>query len=130
MNVYYPVERFLEIIENASGEDSLFSNKDERRKYNNISKQEGSVIRNLPPEDLEELVISYLQIKQNYYLLTVRDHLQVRIKDFQKKICTACFSRISVFCYIGANFLYRKPYQISNRIGYAVFTAESKSNFG
>ena len=24
--------------------------------------------------------------KQNYYLLTVRDHLQVRIKDFQKKI--------------------------------------------
>ena len=44
--------------------------KDERRKYNNISKQEGSVIRNLPPEDLEELVISYLQIKQNYYLLS------------------------------------------------------------
>ena len=70
MNAYYPVERFLEIIENASGEDSLFSNKDERRKYNNISKQEGSVIRNLPPEDLEELVISYLQIKQNYYLLS------------------------------------------------------------
>ena len=26
------------------------------------------------------------QKKQNYYLLTVRDHLQVRIKDFQKKI--------------------------------------------
>ena len=44
--------------------------KDKRRKYNNILKQEGSVIRNLPPEDLEELVISYLQIKQNYYLLS------------------------------------------------------------
>ncbi len=43
---------------------------DDRRKYNNISKQEGSIIRNLPPEDLEELVISYLQIKQNYYLLS------------------------------------------------------------
>ena len=27
MNAYYPAERFLEIIENASGEDSLFSNK-------------------------------------------------------------------------------------------------------
>ena len=26
------------------------------------------------------------QKKQNYYLLTARDHLQVRIKDFQKKI--------------------------------------------
>ena len=26
------------------------------------------------------------QKKQNYYLLTVRDHLPVRIKDFQKKI--------------------------------------------
>ena len=26
------------------------------------------------------------QKKQNYYLLTVRDHLQVRIKDFQRKI--------------------------------------------
>ncbi len=27
MNVYYPVERFFKIIENASGEDALFSNK-------------------------------------------------------------------------------------------------------
>ena len=26
------------------------------------------------------------QKKQNYYLLTARDHLQVRMKDFQKKI--------------------------------------------
>ncbi len=28
MNGFYPVERFLEIIENASGEDDLFFNKD------------------------------------------------------------------------------------------------------
>ena len=27
MNAYYPVERFLESIENASREDALFSNK-------------------------------------------------------------------------------------------------------
>ena len=44
--------------------------KEDRRKYYNISKQEGSIIRNLPAEELEELVISYLQVKMDYYLLS------------------------------------------------------------
>lgn len=33
-------------------------------------KKEGSVIDNLPDLDLEELIISYLQIKENYYVLS------------------------------------------------------------
>ena len=43
---------------------------DDKKRYANIVNQEGSIIRNLPDKDLEELVISYLQIKQNYYLLS------------------------------------------------------------
>ena len=38
--------------------------------YSDITKTEGSIINNLPDFDLEELVISYIQIKENYYVLS------------------------------------------------------------
>ena len=44
--------------------------KDDKKKYDDIVIKEGKLLHNLPPEDLEELVISYLQIKENYYVLS------------------------------------------------------------
>lgn len=41
----------------------------ETAKYN-CKKMEGSVLDNLPDFDLEELVIAYLQLKKNYYVLS------------------------------------------------------------
>ncbi|MCR5594722.1 MAG: ribonuclease D [Lachnospiraceae bacterium] len=38
--------------------------------YKDIEMVEGGIIDNLPDFDLEELVISYLQIKENYYVLS------------------------------------------------------------
>lgn len=38
--------------------------------YKDISKEKGDFINNLPDFELEELVISYLQIKENYYVLS------------------------------------------------------------
>ena len=38
--------------------------------YKDISKNDGDFINNLPDFELEELVISYLQIKENYYVLS------------------------------------------------------------
>lgn len=39
-------------------------------KYYNVIPYEGNLLSNLPDFDLEELVISYLQIKENYYVLS------------------------------------------------------------
>lgn len=39
-------------------------------KYYKVIPQEGNLLDNLPDFDLEELVISYLQIKENYYVLS------------------------------------------------------------
>ena len=39
-------------------------------KYYKVIQQEGNLLDNLPDFDLEELVISYLQIKENYYVLS------------------------------------------------------------
>ena len=39
-------------------------------KYYKVTPQEGNLLDNLPDFDLEELVISYLQIKENYYVLS------------------------------------------------------------
>ena len=63
-------DSFDEIMINYSKHLYNQFEKDDRKKYSNIIKQEGNMIRNLSPEDLEELVISYLQIKQDYYLLS------------------------------------------------------------
>ncbi len=43
---------------------------DADKKYADIVTKEGNIIDNLSPNDLEELVISYLQIKKDYYLLS------------------------------------------------------------
>lgn len=39
-------------------------------KHYKVIPQEGNLLDNLPDFDLEELVISYLQIKENYYVLS------------------------------------------------------------
>ena len=39
-------------------------------RYYKVIPQEGNLLDNLPDFDLEELVISYLQIKENYYVLS------------------------------------------------------------
>ncbi len=44
-------------------------NKYSSTKTYNYEKKEGSILDNLPDFDLEELVIIYLQLKKNYYLL-------------------------------------------------------------
>lgn len=44
-------------------------NKYSKTKTYNYEKKEGSILDNLPAFDLEELVIIYLQLKENYYLL-------------------------------------------------------------
>ncbi len=38
--------------------------------YKDVKKTEGNIIDNLPDFDLEELIISYLQVKENYYVLS------------------------------------------------------------
>lgn len=48
---------------------SLF-NKFSKSNYFKITPYEGGLLNNLPEFDLEELVISYLQIKENYYVLS------------------------------------------------------------
>ena len=47
----------------------VFNQKAEREQYQ-VTKQEGSILDNLPPFDLEELVIAYIQIVENYYVLS------------------------------------------------------------
>ena len=63
-------DSFKEIMINYSKYIYNQFEKDDKKKYNDVTKNEGSIIHNLPDKDLEELVISYLQIKQNYYLLS------------------------------------------------------------
>ena len=48
---------------------SLF-NKFSKSNYFKITPYKGGLLNNLPEFDLEELVISYLQIKENYYVLS------------------------------------------------------------
>ena len=43
---------------------------DERYKYNDITYTEGCILNNLQEKDLEELVISYIQLEKGYYLLS------------------------------------------------------------
>jgi len=45
-------------------------NKTSKTNYYTVNKFEGGLLDNLPDFDLEELVISYLQIKENYYVLS------------------------------------------------------------
>lgn len=45
-------------------------NKMSKTSYYTFDKSEGGLLNNLPDFDLEELVISYLQIKEDYYLLS------------------------------------------------------------
>lgn len=48
----------------------VFNKESKKEVYKNILKEEGSIIDKLDAFDLEELVISYIQIKDNYYLLS------------------------------------------------------------
>lgn len=48
----------------------VFNKLSKREVYPEIHKEEGCIIDNLPDFDLEELVITYLQIKENYYVLS------------------------------------------------------------
>ena len=48
----------------------LLFNKFSDKKYFEITPYRGGLLNNLPEFDLEELVISYLQIKENYYVLS------------------------------------------------------------
>ncbi len=48
----------------------IYNSLSRKNTYSDISTIEGSIISNLPDFDLEELVISYLQIKENYYVLS------------------------------------------------------------
>lgn len=43
-------------------------NKYSGKQHYNIEPIQGDIIDNLPPEEVEELVITYLQVKKNYYL--------------------------------------------------------------
>lgn len=47
----------------------IYNNLSNECVYTDIKKVKGSVIDNLPEFELEELVIAYLQIKENYYVL-------------------------------------------------------------
>lgn len=48
----------------------LLFNKFSNKNYFEITPYRGGLLENLPEFDLEELVISYLQIKENYYVLS------------------------------------------------------------
>ena len=48
----------------------LLFNKFSNKNYFEITPYRGGLLYNLPEFDLEELVISYLQIKENYYVLS------------------------------------------------------------
>ncbi len=48
----------------------VFNELAHREEYTDIDRIEGNLINNLPDFDLEELVICYLQIKENYYVLS------------------------------------------------------------
>ncbi|MDE6618497.1 MAG: ribonuclease D [Clostridiales bacterium] len=43
-------------------------NKCSGKQYYNLEPIQGDIIDNLPPEEMEELVITYLQVKKNYYV--------------------------------------------------------------
>lgn len=49
---------------------NLLFNKFSNKNYFEITPYRGGLLENLPEFDLEELVISYLQIKENYYVLS------------------------------------------------------------
>ena len=48
----------------------LIFNKFSKKNYFEVTTYSGGLLDNLPEFDLEELVISYLQIKENYYVLS------------------------------------------------------------
>ena len=48
----------------------LIFNKFSKKNYFEVTTYSGALLDNLPEFDLEELVISYLQIKENYYVLS------------------------------------------------------------
>ena len=48
----------------------IFNKKSNKKIYEINTEVSGDIINNLPPLDLEELVISYIQIHENYYLLS------------------------------------------------------------
>ena len=48
----------------------LLFNKFSNKNYFEITPYRGDLHENLPEFDLEELVISYLQVKENYYVLS------------------------------------------------------------
>ena len=48
----------------------IFNSLKNENYYSDIDKTEGDIIANLPDFDLEELVISYIQIAKDYYLLS------------------------------------------------------------
>ncbi|MDU6318102.1 MAG: hypothetical protein E6578_08750 [Streptococcus mitis] len=48
----------------------LLFNKFSNKNYFEITPYRGDLPENLPEFDLEELVISYLQVKENYYVLS------------------------------------------------------------
>lgn len=63
-------DAFNDLILNYSKYTYNLFEKQEEFQYKNIDRSEGNLINNLPPFDLEELVISYLQIVKNYYVLS------------------------------------------------------------